>query len=530
MADAVEALFISTGSEDNTTCSVQDLRTGTDLMRYKGGGVAQHHGLEMIGRSYVFAANSAKPLIHVWPINKQEQMASLRFVVPGKVNALALTPDGCFLAAAIQENIYLWHMNTGRMLNTLSKHYQPITCLRFTDTGGHFISGGKDGAVLVWDLTFAAAPLDTGSGQDSTEPLYSFNDHGLAVTDLYSGVGGIRSHLFTVSLDRCCNVYDLLNGTQLLSVVFPIALHSVIVNKMETHVYVGSGDGKVFIFHMEKAPRMKEYHVEEDELQAFVGHNAGKAITCLALNLSSTSLVSGGEDNQVCVWDVGSRQLIKSIPQTGPVTNLSVRLLTPGVFLPEHKHSQPFADTLKRMITPPTKDDHIELLVTEECEKGRQSPELLDLTQSSYPGTDEEILRKLIASMYMDKCQDDKEEAENESEAEEGEEVEEGMEAEEAEDEELSTEGHQAGKEDEDEDENAVEEDAEEADESVELAGATANGIDVQKLLEENARLKDESKRMFNIMFQYISHNAPTASAKAGDSAVNTKRKKPRKN
>jgi len=40
MGDAVEALFISTGSEDNTTCSVQDLRTGTDLMRYKGGGCA----------------------------------------------------------------------------------------------------------------------------------------------------------------------------------------------------------------------------------------------------------------------------------------------------------------------------------------------------------------------------------------------------------------------------------------------------------------------------------------------------------
>lgn len=257
MGDAVEALFISTGSEDNTTCSVQDLRTGTDLMRYKGGGVAQHHSLAMISFTHVFAANASKPLIHVWPINKQEQMASLRFVVPGKVNAMALTPDGCFLAAGIQENIYLWHMNTGRMLNTLSKHYQPVTCLRFTDNGEHFISGGKDGAVLVWDLTFSAAPQDTGSGQDSTEPLYSFNDHGLAVTDLYSGIGGIRSFLYTVSLDRCCNVYDLLGGTQLLSVVFPVALHSVIVNQMETHVFVGTGDGKVFVFHMEKTPRTK---------------------------------------------------------------------------------------------------------------------------------------------------------------------------------------------------------------------------------------------------------------------------------
>ncbi|KAH8388770.1 hypothetical protein KR200_011793 [Drosophila serrata] len=525
MADAVEALFISTGSEDNTTCSVQDLRTGTDLMRYKGGGVAQHHGLAMISLSYVFAANSAKPLIHVWPINKQEQMASLRFVVPGKVNALSLTPDGCFLAAGIQENIYLWHMNTGRMLNTLSKHYQPITCLRFTDNGEHFISGGKDGAVLVWDLTFAAAPLDTGSGQDSTEPLYSFNDHGLAVTDLYSGVGGIRSHLFTVSLDRCCNVYDLLDGTQLLSVVFPVALHSVIVNRIETQVFAGSGDGKVYVFHMEKAPRMKEYHVEEDELQAFVGHTAGKAITNLALNMSSTSLVSGGEDNQVCVWDVGSRQLIKTLPQNGPVTNLCVRLLTPAVFLPEHKHTQPFADTLKRMITPRTKDDYIELLVTEEYAKGRKSPEL-DLTKS-YPGTDAEILRQLIASMYVGKSQDDKDEAEDECDAEEVEsEVVEDMEAEAADEDEEAVVEEEEDAVEEEEDADEAEEDA---DEAVEDAAATANGVDVQKLLEENKRLKEESKRMFEIIFQYVSNNDSATSPRESP-AIKTKRKKPRQN
>ncbi|XP_017029274.1 WD repeat-containing protein 18 [Drosophila kikkawai] len=544
MADAVEALFISTGSEDNTTCSVQDLRTGTDLMRYKGGGIAQHHGLAMISLSHVFAANSAKPLIHVWPINKQEQMASLRFVVPGKVNALALTPDGCFLAAGIQENIYLWHMNTGRMLNTLSKHYQAITCLRFTDNGEHFISGGKDGAVLVWDLTFAAAPLDTGSsGQDSTEPLYSFNDHGLAVTDVYSGLGGIRSHLFTVSLDRCCNIYDLLGGSQLLSVVFPVALHSVIVNRLETHVYVGSGDGKVYVFHMEKTPRMKEYHVEEDELQAFVGHTAGKAITSLALNMSSTSLVSGGEDNQVCVWDVGSRQLIKSLPQTGSVTNLCIRLLTPSVFLPEHKHTQPFADTLKRMITPRTKDDYIELLVTEEYAKGRKSPEP-DLTEC-YPGTDTEILRKLIASMYMSKSQKDKDEGEAEEEEQDELEAEDESDAEEDEmevedeaaNEELSRDDVQVEGEDEEDDveadeeeEEAEEEEDEDADpdESMENS-ASANGVDVQKLLEENARLKEESKRLFDIVFQYIS-TSNSSSAKPGDSAIKTKRKKPSQN
>ncbi|KAH8419879.1 hypothetical protein KR009_003479, partial [Drosophila setifemur] len=428
MGDAVEAVFISTGSEDNTTCSVQDLRTGTDLMRYKGGGCAQHHGLEMIGLNYLFAANATKPLIHVWPINKQEQLSGIRYVVPGRVNALAITPDGAYLVAAIQENIYLWHLNTGRMLNTISKHYQAVTCLRFTDNGEHFISGGKDGAVLVWDLTFACAPLDTGSGgQDSNEPLYSFNDHGLAVTDLYTGIGGIRSYLYTVSLDRCCKVYDLCGGHLLLSVVFPVALHSVVVNKLETSVYVGSGEGKVYVFHMENTPRMTEYHLEEEEEQAFVGHTAGKAITCLALNLSATALVSGGEDNQVCVWDVGSRQLIKSIPQNGAVSNLRIRLVSSRIFQPEHKQPEMFVDSLKRMISPRDENDHIELLMTEEYHKGRQSPEL-DFTLS-VPGTDDELVLKFLSLYMKNGEEDDEEAAEDEAEAEEDESAEEEVES-----------------------------------------------------------------------------------------------------
>ncbi|XP_017112864.1 WD repeat-containing protein 18 [Drosophila elegans] len=517
MGDAVEGLFISTASEDNTTCTVQDLRTGTDLMRYKGGGCAQHHGLATIRLNYVFAANSAKPLLHVWPINKQEQMAGLRFVVPGKVNALALTPDGNFLVAGIQEIIYLWHLNSGRMLNTLSKHYQAVTCLRFTDNGEHFISGGKDGAVLVWDLTFSAAPLDMAGGKDSTEPLYSFNDHGLAVTDLYAGIGGLRSYLYTVSLDRCCKVYDLCGGILLLSVVFPVALHSVIVNKMETKVYVGSGDGKVFTFHMDKAPRMKEYHLEEEEIQAFVGHTAGKAITCLALNLSATSLVSGGEDNQVCVWDVDSRQLIKSLPQNGSVTNLRIYLLSPSIFLPEHKQPQLFADSLKRMISPRDELDGIDLLVDEEYHEGRKTPEM-DFTQS-YPGTDAEIIRKLIADMNTGKdeegeaekgeseVEEDRSEPEvAESEAEE--EVESG--ADEIPDVEVSREDFETALADSNDDDDTP-------------SNSKANGVDVQKLLAENARLKEESKRMFEIMFKFISSDGAASSGKP-------KRKKPRQN
>lgn len=250
----LEVLFVSDTNDHQLTCSVWDFRTGTNLMNYKGGGGgAATHTLALLRSEYVLAANITKPLLHVWPINAQEQMTAIRFVVPGAVTALALSPDSLYVVAGIQETIYVWQLSTGRMMSTLSKHYQTVTCLKFVDDGSHFISAGKDGAVLVWNLTQVLSRNDDANN----EPVYTFNDHGLPVTDVHVGAGAMRSYMFTVSLDRSCKIYDLNSGSLLLSVVFGEGLQSVIANAMETKVYVGTNAGNIFEFFIDDIPRVK---------------------------------------------------------------------------------------------------------------------------------------------------------------------------------------------------------------------------------------------------------------------------------
>lgn len=41
---------------------------------------------------------------------------------------------------------------TGNLLAVVSQHFQPVAVIRFTDDGVHFVSGGKDGRVIVWKL------------------------------------------------------------------------------------------------------------------------------------------------------------------------------------------------------------------------------------------------------------------------------------------------------------------------------------------------------------------------------------------
>lgn len=87
----------------------------------------------------------------------------------------------------------------------------------------------------------------------------------------------------------------------------------------------------------------------------------------MALSFDGQTLVSGGQDEQVCIWDVTSRQLIKRMQHKGPVTNVKLRLSNPDIFKPENKPPKKFSGNLRRMLDPPEADEQerIEVLITE---------------------------------------------------------------------------------------------------------------------------------------------------------------------
>lgn len=367
MGDTLEVLFTSDLSEQQWSCCAWDYKTATSLMVYKGGGAVNPRCFCFIGNNHVISANSAKPMFHIWPINSQEQISSVRFVAPGKTNALAISPDGNYLVAGIQETLYIWQISSGRMLTNLSKHYQHITCIKFTDDGSHFVSAGLDGAVIVWNLAQVVSKAD-----NNQEPLYAFNDHGLSVTDIHIGSGGIRSYLYSVSLDRTCKIYDLSSGILLLNVVFTESLSCVASNGLETSVHVGTTEGQIYEFHINSIPRTKEYHMTKENMNKYLGHKG--TVSCIALSVDGETLVSGGEDAQVHLWHIPSKQLVRTIAHRGPISNVTLSLRKVGAFGPENTLSNIFINNLKRMTDSAEADEAhtVEVLVEvntdEECQ------------------------------------------------------------------------------------------------------------------------------------------------------------------
>ena len=69
-----------------------------------------------------------------------------------KVRALSFSNDGRILAAAAGNAVTLWDMKTRRIITSLEGHHDVVTCLAFTPSMEHLVSGSKDGTFRYWDL------------------------------------------------------------------------------------------------------------------------------------------------------------------------------------------------------------------------------------------------------------------------------------------------------------------------------------------------------------------------------------------
>lgn len=289
-------------------------------MPYRHGGAPALNTLQIVNNRYIVAGHQAKPLLHIWPINRQEPV-NVKYLLAGSPKAIAVSPDGnyCIVAHAYSFNVY--NLATGANVATVSHHYGNITALKFTDDGSHFVSAAQDCRVVVWSLAKTVLQKDN-------KMLYEFADYTLPVSDIYVGKGGMKALLAAASLDRSCKIYDLASGKMVLNVVFPVALSVLTLNALETELYVGDKKGSIFTCNLQSTPRSKEIHLHQGLLvpNTLKGHQ--KAVTCLSMSMDNETLLSGGEDEVVIVWHVKTRQQLKVIPHKGPITN-AFFLITP---------------------------------------------------------------------------------------------------------------------------------------------------------------------------------------------------------
>ena len=84
-------------------------------------------------------------------MNRQDQ-ATLKMIVPGIIQALAISPCGSFCVGGAAEQLFVWLVSTGRMMACLRRHYQNVNGVFFTSNSCNFVSIGADNLVLLWNM------------------------------------------------------------------------------------------------------------------------------------------------------------------------------------------------------------------------------------------------------------------------------------------------------------------------------------------------------------------------------------------
>lgn len=336
MTDLTEFLLTTTQSGLQWTICTWDYNSGNSLRIYKNGGIAASKTLTTLGNDYILTAEYNKPLLHVWPLNSQDQVKNFRMILPEPANCIAVSPNNYYLAAGIGPKLYIWQIESGKLLHVQQKHYQPITCVKFSNDGDFVVVAGQDGMLVTYnfgDLVNIHGNVLTKSEAGQIEPLYKRMDHSRPITDIVIGNFGYKSRFATVSSDQTCRVYGLIQGNLLLCLFFDEALTSVIFDRESWSIYIGSVGGKICGFNLKTPPRSIEHHVNNS--LKFVGHE--KKITCLDLSVTGKLLVSGSEDNTVIIWDIGSIQMLRQLDLKSPVTNVKFILSCENMFTQQFK-------------------------------------------------------------------------------------------------------------------------------------------------------------------------------------------------
>lgn len=210
-----EEYLVTSALSTNFTACLWDYKTLNIQRHYKNGGSITPKCLECLGQDYILAAELGKPLLHVWPLNSQDTAKNFRFVatqqcvfrkknymykniyfdfrmiLPEPATCLAVCPHCVYLAVGINFKLYIWHLSSGKLLSVQQKHYQPITCIKYSSNGDIILVGGQDGVLVAYemaDLIGIKRNFLAQSELGQVEPIYVKTDHSMAITDIHTGI------------------------------------------------------------------------------------------------------------------------------------------------------------------------------------------------------------------------------------------------------------------------------------------------------------------------------------------------------
>ena len=306
--------------------------------------------------------------------------------LPTRVNptyAIAVSPDGQFVAAGRANQIFLYHIPSKRPVGQLTDpglnetaiyrspgaaHLDLVQSLRFSPDNELLASGGYRN-VKFWRRARNAHKLQI-QGVESPPQCIATSTDGrwaaigeqngkIRLVELATGktaktleghsapVRGLTftrdgSTLVSGSQDKTFRVWNVVDGTQIGLVQTPAPVHAVALVSDNGQIATGGADNVIRVWTLpaasdpnpeadaketegkEEAANAEKETKSPKPVQELKGHD-GPVTSLATLGPNGAQLLSGSQDGTLRVWDVNSAHQVRSMSHEGPVQSVAVR-------------------------------------------------------------------------------------------------------------------------------------------------------------------------------------------------------------
>ncbi|KAH0796956.1 p21-activated protein kinase-interacting protein 1-like [Histomonas meleagridis] len=164
------------------------------------------------------------------------------------VESLQFFQNSYLISGSADKTLCIWRTTDWSMMKQLKGHVGPVLTHAISNTGKFMLSGGKDGAIRMWDLMHAhnartrklnVIPVFIGFTDDSRQFFFGF-DNNVVVVD---GVSESTIYQFTHEKNVTC--FSLNNNV----------------------LWIGTIEGHIYAWSMETGDSLGEYIISDDRIK-----------------------------------------------------------------------------------------------------------------------------------------------------------------------------------------------------------------------------------------------------------------------